>query len=153
VELTIAEVLVHTPIRGSLGTLHTLSNECLSSAQSQSTEGGRAYRLQSLIGNLLDFNVHRSLLSLFISLFSYHQEGRAYGHDNEDHLGIFPRLHVCLSSSITESNFDTSQIELGVLLDDFGFFVGDGTSTLDENSHELGDEVFCKSALESFRRQ
>jgi len=29
-KLTIAEVLVHTPIRGSLGTLHALSHEGLS---------------------------------------------------------------------------------------------------------------------------
>jgi hypothetical protein len=57
-------------------------------------------------------------------------------------------LHVCLSSSITETNFDTSQFETTrVLLDDLGFFVGDGTSTLDEDGHELSDEVFCKSAL------
>jgi hypothetical protein len=66
-------------------------------------------------------------------------------------LRILPRLHVCLSSSITETNFDSSQIELWVLLDDLGFLVGNGTSTLDENSHELGDEVFCRSALFTFR--
>jgi len=70
----------------------------------------------------------------------------AYGHDDENHLRILPRLHECLSSSITESNFDTSQVETRVLLDDLGFFVGDGTSTLDEDGHELGDEVFCKLA-------
>jgi hypothetical protein len=83
----------------------------------------------------------------YSSAYLVRKEGRAYGHDNEDHLGIFPRLHVCLSSSITETNFDTSQIELGVLLDDFGFLVGNGTSTLDEDCHELGDEIFYRLAL------
>jgi hypothetical protein len=116
------------------------------------SRGGAAYRFQSLIGNLLNLDVHRSLFSLLISSGLEHQ-GQAYGHDDENHLRIFPRLHVCLSSSITESNFDTSQVELGVLLDDFGFLVGNGTSTLDEDCHELGDEVFCKSALESLRRR
>jgi len=56
-------------------------------------------------------------------------------------------LHVCLSSGITQTNLDTSQIELGILLDDLGFLVGDWASKFDENSHELSDKVFCTSAL------
>jgi hypothetical protein len=111
------------------------------------SRGGVAYRFQTLIGNLLDLDVHRSLFSLFISLVCQKRAG-AYGHDDENHLRILPGLHVCLSSSIAETNFDTSQFETTrVLLDDLGFLVGNGTSTLDENSHELGDEVFYESAL------
>lgn len=64
---------------------------------------------------------------------------------------ILPGLHVCLSSSITETKFDTSQVEPGILLDDLGFLVGDGASTLDENGDKLGDEVFCMSALVTLR--
>jgi len=72
---------------------------------------------------------------------------KAYRHDDENHLRILPGLHVCLSSSITETKFDASQVETGILLDDLGFFVGNGASTLDKNSHELGDKVFYKSAV------
>jgi len=82
---------------------------------------------------------------------SQYKTKKAYRHDDEDHLRILPGLHVCLSSSVTETKFDTSQVELRVLLDDLGFFVGDWTSTLDENCHELGDEVFCMSALVTLR--
>ena len=48
-KLTVAEVLVHASIGSSFGTLHTLSDQSL---------------LQSLVGNLLDLDIHRGLFSL-----------------------------------------------------------------------------------------
>jgi hypothetical protein len=66
-QLTITKVLVHTPDRGSLGTLHTLSYECLCISCHPASEDFIAYHLQSLIGDLLDLDVHGSFLSLIIS--------------------------------------------------------------------------------------
>ena len=99
-----------------------------------------------MVGNLLDLDVHRSLLSLFISTIS-NGEGVTYGHDDEDHLRILLGLHECFSSSIAKSDFDSSKIETGLLPDNLGLFVDNRTSTLEQDGNELGNKVFYQSAL------
>ena len=148
-KLTVAEVLVHASIGSSLGTLHTLSNESLS-VSSIKARGRSAYHLESLIGNLLDLDVHGSLLSLFISTIST-GEGVTYGHDDEDHLRILLGLHECFSSSIAKSDLDSSKIETGLLPDNLGLFVDNRTSTLEQDGNELGNKVFYQSALANRR--
>jgi hypothetical protein len=126
-KLTIAEVLVHSSVRGNLLTLHTLSNQCL---------------LQSLAGNPLDFDVHGRLLSL--ELVSWFAQGkRTHGHDDEDHLRILLGLQKGLFGRILESSVDTLKIKSGISLEINGSLVGNWTSALDENVDELSDKALC----------
>lgn len=137
-QLTVAKVLVHSSVRVDLGTLDTLSDECLVvSFVLQAFPPGSAvtHSLESLIGDLLDFDVHRSLLPLSHQLCPFWSSvaETTHRHDDQDQLRILFGLHESRSCSISQTSSDALKVEAGIVSDDIGELLSDWTSTLDED--------------------